>query len=107
MQPYRVFLLFLQEENEQQEPLQKREDEVKERGKTVLELKNLLEQQQLGQAKERCELMPVPGQRIGHGHGEPVDVNVKLHLLQGYLEVEGARAGDSKRVRDRWTCFRL
>ncbi|XP_014113277.1 PREDICTED: inner centromere protein-like [Pseudopodoces humilis] len=41
------------EENEQQEPLQKREDEVKERGKTVLELKNLLEQQQLGQAKER------------------------------------------------------
>ncbi|NWZ41919.1 INCE protein, partial [Brachypodius atriceps] len=68
--PYRVFLLFLQEENEQQEPLQKREDEVKERGKTVLELKNLLEQQQLGQAKERCELMPVPGQRIGHGSGE-------------------------------------
>nr|XP_026653658.1 inner centromere protein [Zonotrichia albicollis]XP_026653659.1 inner centromere protein [Zonotrichia albicollis] len=42
------------EENEQQEPLQKRrEDEVKERGKTVLELKNLLEQKQLGQAKER------------------------------------------------------
>ncbi|XP_023784417.1 inner centromere protein-like isoform X2 [Cyanistes caeruleus] len=41
------------EEKEQQEPLQKREDEVKERGKTVLELKNLLEQQQLGQAKER------------------------------------------------------
>ncbi|NWZ80977.1 INCE protein, partial [Poecile atricapillus] len=55
--PYRVFLLFFQEENEQQEPLQKREDEVKERGKTVLELKNLLEQQQLGQAKERCELL--------------------------------------------------
>ncbi|XP_058663530.1 inner centromere protein-like isoform X2 [Ammospiza caudacuta] len=42
------------DENEQQEPLQKRrEDEVKERGKTVLELKNLLEQKQLGQAKER------------------------------------------------------
>ncbi|NXR65260.1 INCE protein, partial [Rhadina sibilatrix] len=53
---YRVFLLLLQEENEQQEPLQKREDEVKERGKTVLELKNLLEQQQLGQAKERSLL---------------------------------------------------
>ncbi|NXX73407.1 INCE protein, partial [Spizella passerina] len=54
--PCRVFLMFLQEENEQQEPLQKRrEDEVKERGKTVLELKNLLEQKQLGQAKERCE----------------------------------------------------
>ncbi|NXP35499.1 INCE protein, partial [Leiothrix lutea] len=54
--PYRVFFLFLQEENEQQEPLQKREDEVKERGMTVLELRNLLEQQQLRQAKERCEL---------------------------------------------------
>ncbi|NWR96166.1 INCE protein, partial [Motacilla alba] len=56
--PCRLFLLFLQEENEQQEPLQKRrEDEVKERAKTVLELKNLLEQKQLGQAKERCELL--------------------------------------------------
>ncbi|NWR23554.1 INCE protein, partial [Emberiza fucata] len=56
--PCRVFLFFLQEEYEQQEPLQKRrEDEVKERGKTVLELKNLLEQKQLGQAKERCELL--------------------------------------------------
>ncbi|NXO16647.1 INCE protein, partial [Oriolus oriolus] len=55
--PYGVFLLLLQEENEQQEPLQRRrEDEVKEKGKKVLELKNLLEQQQLGQAKERCEL---------------------------------------------------
>ncbi|KAL9849332.1 inner centromere protein-like [Geothlypis trichas] len=42
------------EENMQQEPLEKkREDEVKERGKTVLELKNLLEQKQLGQVKER------------------------------------------------------
>lgn len=54
LEPYRVSLLILQEENEQQEPLQKRrEEEVKERAKTVLELKNLLEQQQLGQAKER------------------------------------------------------
>ncbi|NXB73234.1 INCE protein, partial [Donacobius atricapilla] len=71
LEPYRVFLLFfLQEENEQQEPLQKREDEVKERGKTVLELKNLLEQQQLGQMKERCKLVPVLEQGIGHGHGE-------------------------------------
>ncbi|NXY11825.1 INCE protein, partial [Pteruthius melanotis] len=65
---YGVFLLLLQEENEQQEPLQKRrEDEVKERGKKVLELKNLLEQQQLGQAKERCELVPVLEQGVGHG----------------------------------------
>ncbi|NWI45661.1 INCE protein, partial [Picathartes gymnocephalus] len=56
---YVVFLLLLQEDSEQQEQLQKRrEDEVKERGKTVLELKNLLEQQQLGWAKERCELDP-------------------------------------------------
>ncbi|NWY31962.1 INCE protein, partial [Pheucticus melanocephalus] len=58
--PCKVFLLFLQEENEQQKLLQKREDEVKERGKTVLELKNLLEQKQLGQAKERCELACFP-----------------------------------------------
>ncbi|RLV97218.1 hypothetical protein DV515_00011989 [Chloebia gouldiae] len=63
------------EEYEQQEPLQKRrEDEVKERGKTVLELKNLLEQKQLGQAKERCELVPVLEQGICHSHGEAVDV---------------------------------
>ncbi|KAM9266960.1 inner centromere protein-like [Cariama cristata] len=44
------------EENEfeQQEPLQKRrEDEVKEKGKKVLELKNLVEQQQVEQVKER------------------------------------------------------
>ncbi|NWX58653.1 INCEA protein, partial [Promerops cafer] len=69
--PCSVFLLFLQEENEQQEPLQKRrEDEVKERGKTVLELKNLLEQQQLGQAKERCELVPVLERGIGYSYGE-------------------------------------
>ncbi|NXH41016.1 INCE protein, partial [Dicaeum eximium] len=69
--PCRVFLLFLQEENEQQEPVQKRrEDEVKERGKTVLELKNLLEQQQLGRAKERCELVPVLEQGIGYSQGE-------------------------------------
>ncbi|NWT05721.1 INCE protein, partial [Mionectes macconnelli] len=56
-------LFLLQEENEQQEPLQKRrEDDVKEKGKKVLELKNLLEQQQVEKAKERCE------QGIGHGH---------------------------------------
>ncbi|NXS61488.1 INCE protein, partial [Brachypteracias leptosomus] len=39
---------FLQEEEEQQEPLQKRrEDEVKEKGRKVWELKNLVEQQQV------------------------------------------------------------
>ncbi|NXM28457.1 INCE protein, partial [Oxyruncus cristatus] len=49
-----LFLFLLQEENEQQEPLQKRrEDEVKEKGKKVLELKNLLEQQQVDKVKER------------------------------------------------------
>ncbi|XP_075611817.1 inner centromere protein-like [Balearica regulorum gibbericeps] len=46
--------LRLEDEFEQQEPLQKRrEDEVKEKGKKVLELKNLVEQQQVEQAKER------------------------------------------------------
>ncbi|KAM6133374.1 inner centromere protein-like [Phoenicopterus ruber ruber] len=39
---------------EQRDPLQKRrEDEVKEKGKRVLELKNLVEQQQVEQVKER------------------------------------------------------
>ncbi|NWV41972.1 INCE protein, partial [Grantiella picta] len=53
-----ILFLLLQEENEQQGPLQKRrEDEVKERGKKVLELKNLLEQQQLERVKDRCKLM--------------------------------------------------
>ncbi|NXP94207.1 INCE protein, partial [Passerina amoena] len=82
--PCRVFLLFLQEENEQQEPLQKRrEDEVKERGKTVLELKNLLEQKQLGQAKERCELVPVLEKGICHTCGEAVGVNVMYPKRRG------------------------
>ncbi|NXL99482.1 INCE protein, partial [Tyrannus savana] len=59
-----LFLCLLQEENEQQEPLQKkREDEVKEKGKKVLELKNLLEQQQVEKAKERCEQGTVHGHR--------------------------------------------
>ncbi|XP_059682046.1 inner centromere protein-like [Gavia stellata] len=43
-----------EDEFDQQEPLQKRrEDEVKEKGKKVLELKNLVEQQQVEQVKER------------------------------------------------------
>ncbi|NXA11179.1 INCE protein, partial [Sapayoa aenigma] len=58
--PPAFFLFLLQEENEQQEPLQKRrEDEVKGKGKKVLELKNLLEQQQVEQVKERYELVPI------------------------------------------------
>ncbi|NWU48263.1 INCE protein, partial [Dromas ardeola] len=55
-----VFFFLLQEEGEfeQQEPLQKRrEDEVNEKGKKVLELKNLVEQQQVEQVKERCQLL--------------------------------------------------
>ncbi|NWR94016.1 INCE protein, partial [Furnarius figulus] len=49
-----LFLFLLQEENEQQEPLQKRrEDEVKDKGKKVLELKNLLEQQHVEKVKQR------------------------------------------------------
>ncbi|XP_071284243.1 inner centromere protein-like [Agelaius tricolor] len=64
------------EENEQQEPLEKRrEDEVKERGKTVLELKNLLEQKQLGQAKERY-----PKQR---GKEKPPQVQQEPAALAG------------------------
>ncbi|XP_009461936.1 PREDICTED: LOW QUALITY PROTEIN: inner centromere protein-like [Nipponia nippon] len=43
-----------EDEFEQQEPLQKRrEDEVKEKGKKVLELKNLIEQHQVEHVKER------------------------------------------------------
>lgn len=56
----RVFFFILQEEDEvePQEPLQKgREDEGK--GKKVLELKNLVEQQQVEQAKERYWLVSV------------------------------------------------
>ncbi|NWR56485.1 INCE protein, partial [Bucorvus abyssinicus] len=52
-------LFFLQKEDEleQPEPLQKRrEGEVKERGRRVLELKNLVEQQQAEQMKERAKL---------------------------------------------------
>ncbi|NXF49972.1 INCE protein, partial [Oceanites oceanicus] len=53
----RVFFLQEEDEVEQQEPLQKRrEDEVKEKGKKVLELKNLVEQQQVEQVKERVFL---------------------------------------------------
>ncbi|NXT18761.1 INCE protein, partial [Syrrhaptes paradoxus] len=50
-----VFLFLLQEEDEpeQPEPLQKRrEDDVKEKGKRVLELRNLVEQKQVEQARE-------------------------------------------------------
>ncbi|NXG26179.1 INCE protein, partial [Grallaria varia] len=66
--PARLFLFLLQEENEQQEPLQKRrEDEVKDKGKKVLELKNLLEQQQAEKAKQKYELVPVLEWGIGVG----------------------------------------
>ncbi|NXW89290.1 INCE protein, partial [Alopecoenas beccarii] len=45
-----------EDEFEQQEPLQnRREDEAKEKGKKVLELKNLVEQQQMEQMRERYE----------------------------------------------------
>uniref|UniRef100_A0A8C3PII1 Inner centromere protein ARK-binding domain-containing protein n=1 Tax=Calidris pygmaea TaxID=425635 RepID=A0A8C3PII1_9CHAR len=46
-----------EDEFEQQGPLQKRrEDEMKEKGNKVLELRNLVEQQQVEQAKERYQL---------------------------------------------------
>ncbi|NXW46341.1 INCE protein, partial [Nyctiprogne leucopyga] len=51
---YKGFLLQEENEFEQQEPLQKRrEDELKEKGKKVLELKKLVEQRQVEQVKER------------------------------------------------------
>ncbi|NWI83347.1 INCE protein, partial [Dryoscopus gambensis] len=92
-----VFLLLLQEENEQQEPLQKRrEDEVKERGKKVLELKNLLEQQQLGQAKERCELAQEavrwdPKQR---GKERPPQAQLEPAALAGKATKVGLEEGE-------------
>ncbi|NXH23199.1 INCEA protein, partial [Bucco capensis] len=51
---YEAFLLQEEDEFEQQEPLQKRrEDEVRGKGKKVLELRNLVEQQQQEHLKER------------------------------------------------------
>ncbi|NXW67075.1 INCE protein, partial [Hirundo rustica] len=81
--PHRVFLSFLQEENEQQEPLPKREDEVKERGKTVLELKNLLEQKQLGQVKEKCELVPVLEDPKQRGKEKPLQAQQEPAAVAG------------------------
>ncbi|KAM6392646.1 inner centromere protein-like [Pluvialis apricaria] len=53
-----------EDEFEQQEPLQKgREDEVKRKGKKVLELKNLVEQQQVEQVKERHGITNSEGKR--------------------------------------------
>ncbi|NWR79832.1 INCE protein, partial [Centropus unirufus] len=56
--PFHVVFLLLQEEGGlEQEPLQKRrEDEVKEKGRRVWELRNLVEQQQAEQGKERYGL---------------------------------------------------
>lgn len=64
------FLLQGEDEFEQQEPLQnRREDEGKEKGKKVLELKNLVEQQQTEHLGERYEFGSVlergAGQRVG------------------------------------------
>ncbi|NWW42295.1 INCE protein, partial [Pedionomus torquatus] len=63
----RVFFCLLQEEDEQQEALQKRrEDEGKEKGDKVLELRNLVEQQQVEQGKERYWL----GSALEEGSGQ-------------------------------------
>ncbi|NXV23026.1 INCE protein, partial [Cepphus grylle] len=64
-----VFFFLLQEEDEfeQQEPLQKRREvEVNEKGKKVLELKNLVERQQVEQVKESLQIYypPVMEQEI-------------------------------------------
>ncbi|KFP73143.1 Inner centromere protein A, partial [Acanthisitta chloris] len=74
-----VFLFLLQEENEfeQQEPLQKRrEDEAKEKGKKVLDLKNLVEQRQAAQAKERYDLVSILDQGISHWHWGSSEYNL-------------------------------
>ncbi|NXJ99095.1 INCE protein, partial [Corythaixoides concolor] len=74
----RVFFFLPQEEDgfEQQEPLQKRrEDEVKEKGKKVLELKDLVEQQQVEQVRERCELGSDPERGRGSGHGKAANAD--------------------------------
>ncbi|NXL65336.1 INCE protein, partial [Chordeiles acutipennis] len=70
---YKGFLLQEEDEFEQQEPLQKRrEDEMKEKGKKVLELKKLVEQQQVEQVKERYWLHPnsltAAGSELGPEH---------------------------------------
>ncbi|NWI53988.1 INCEA protein, partial [Calyptomena viridis] len=94
-----VFLSLLQEENEQQELLQKRrEDEVKGKGKKVLELKNLIEQQQVEQAKERCELVPVLEWGIGQWHGGTVNVNLVLELGCGAAWRVGVREQEAVRM---------
>lgn len=72
-------LFFLQEEDEleQPEPLQKRrEGEVREGGRRVLELKNLVEQQQAEQIKERYWLVFLSWRRgLGSRCGEAENIN--------------------------------
>ncbi|RMB97951.1 hypothetical protein DUI87_25429 [Hirundo rustica rustica] len=88
------------EENEQQEPLPKREDEVKERGKTVLELKNLLEQKQLGQVKEKCELVPVLEDPKQRGKEKPLQAQQEPAAVAGKTtkEAEGEQQpGEEKK----------
>ncbi|KFO97730.1 Inner centromere protein, partial [Calypte anna] len=79
---YKCFLLQEEDEFEQQEPLQKRrEDEVKGKGKRVLELKKLVEQRQVEQAKERywCAW-----------HGEAVNEQCCSNWEPGGSKPEGA-----------------
>ncbi|NWQ95018.1 INCEA protein, partial [Burhinus bistriatus] len=67
------FLLQEEDKFEQQEPLQKRrEDEVKEKGRKVLELKNLIGQQQVDQVKERM---------LGGGEVEMLSSITKSYLF--------------------------
>ncbi|NXP25464.1 INCE protein, partial [Scytalopus superciliaris] len=77
-----LFLFFLQEENEQQEPLQKRrEDEVRDKGKKVLELKNLLEQKQVEKAKQRYELVPALEDPKQRGKEKPPQAQLEPVVL--------------------------
>ncbi|NXM68860.1 INCE protein, partial [Serilophus lunatus] len=94
--PARVFLSLLQEENEQQESLQKRrEDEVKGQGKKVLELKKLIEQQQVEQAEERDPKLQGK-EKPPQAQLEPVvlaDKTTKVGLDEGECGLQRAGVG--------------
>ncbi|NWX13612.1 INCE protein, partial [Aegotheles bennettii] len=111
-----AFFLLPQEEDEieQQEPLQKRrEDEVKEKGKKVLELKNLLEQHQVEQGKESPkELHQLPGQekRVKQPESIAVASNPWLKAVKVSVGSRDLVALDLSKGRSHfsfksWVCF--
>ncbi|KFV85754.1 Inner centromere protein A, partial [Struthio camelus australis] len=99
---YKGFLFQEEDEFEQQELLQKRrEDEVKEKGKKVLELKNLVEQRQVEQVKERDykqrgkEKAPPPQLELAVFTGENIKVgNASKAFLQETEKGKGVKKTD-------------